>query len=142
MDASVEALYGEILLKFKKFVLEEGGNEISVSQNFIHAFSDTVGELHGSNRCNTVIGLSTVEVPAPPATDNDILLDSDIPLDSDQKTQIQHVVYDTDPDFGDSTLETMGDTLNGSDKGGGVYLGFPGESGCVVGSQAVVGIHQ
>ena len=44
MDASVEAVYGDIVLKFKKFPVEEGENEISVSQNFIYAFYYTVGK--------------------------------------------------------------------------------------------------
>ena len=44
MDASVEAVYGDIVLKLKTFVVEEGENGISVSQNFVYAFSDTVGE--------------------------------------------------------------------------------------------------
>ena len=45
MDASVEAVDVDIVLKFKKFLVEEGGNEISFSgtQNSIYAFSDTVG---------------------------------------------------------------------------------------------------
>ena len=49
MYASVEAVDGDIVLKFKKFPVEEGENEISVSgpQKFIYAFSDTVGEGHG-----------------------------------------------------------------------------------------------
>ena len=76
MDASVKALDGEILLKLKKFVLEEGGNEISVSQNFIHAFSDTIGDGHGAKKCKTVIGLSTGEVSAPSETGNELLLHS------------------------------------------------------------------
>ena len=44
MDAFVEAIYSDIVLKFKKFLVEEGGNEIIVDgpQNFIYAFSDTV----------------------------------------------------------------------------------------------------
>ena len=52
MHASVEAVDGDIVLKFKKSLVEEGENEISVSgpQNFIYAFADTVGEGHGSNR--------------------------------------------------------------------------------------------
>ena len=35
MDASFEAVYGDIVLKFKNFLIEEGYNEISVSHNFI-----------------------------------------------------------------------------------------------------------
>ena len=46
MDASVEAVDGDIVLKFKKFLVEEVENETSVSgtQNFIYTISDTVGE--------------------------------------------------------------------------------------------------
>ena len=44
MDTSVEAVDGDIVLKFKKFLVEEGENEISASQKFIYAFDDTVGE--------------------------------------------------------------------------------------------------
>ena len=43
MDASAEAVYGDIVLKFKNFLVEEGYNEISVIQNFIYSFSETVG---------------------------------------------------------------------------------------------------
>ena len=89
MDASVESVDGDIVLKFKKFLVEEGENVIivDVPQNFIYAYSDTVGEGHGSNRVKVVIELSTggkalepekdVPVPAPAATGNDVLLDSD-----------------------------------------------------------------
>ena len=60
-DASVEAVDGDIVLKFKKFLVEEGGNDIIVDglQNFIYAFADTVGEGHGSNRGKAVINLSS-----------------------------------------------------------------------------------
>ena len=46
MDASIEAIDGDIVLKFKKFLVEEGGNYIIVDgpQNFIYEFYDTVGE--------------------------------------------------------------------------------------------------
>ena len=48
MDASVEAIDGDIVLKFKKFLLEQGQgvNDIIVDgpQNFIYELSDTVGE--------------------------------------------------------------------------------------------------
>ena len=73
MDASVDAIDGDIVLKFKKFLVEEEENEISVSspQNFIHEFSDTAGEGRGSNMGKAVIGLSIGEFPAPPATGND-----------------------------------------------------------------------
>ena len=79
MDASVEAVDGDIVLELKKFLVKDGENEISVGgpQNFICAFADTVGEGRGSNRGEAVIDLSTGEVPAPPATGIDILLDSD-----------------------------------------------------------------
>ena len=52
MDASIEAVYGDIVLNFKKFLVEEGDNEISFSgtQNFFYAFSDTFCEGHGLNR--------------------------------------------------------------------------------------------
>ena len=45
MDTSIEAVDCDIVLKFKKFLVEEEENEISVSgpQNFIYAFVDTVG---------------------------------------------------------------------------------------------------
>ena len=43
MESSIEAVYDDIVLKFNKFLLEEGENEISVSQNFMYAFDDTVG---------------------------------------------------------------------------------------------------
>ena len=78
MDASVEAVDGNILLKFKRFLVEGGENEISVSgtHNFIYGFSDTVGKGHGSNRGKSMIEIIPGEVPAPPATGNDTLLDS------------------------------------------------------------------
>ena len=77
MDASVEAVDGDMILRFKNFLLEEGDNEISISQNFIYAFTDTVSEGNVSNRGNTVIDLITGEVKVPPATGNGILLYSD-----------------------------------------------------------------
>ena len=45
MDTSVEAVDGDIVLKFNKFLVEERGGEISVSgpHNFVYAFSDTIG---------------------------------------------------------------------------------------------------
>ena len=49
MDASVESVDGDILIKFKKFLVGEGENEISVIHNFIYTFADTVSEGHGSN---------------------------------------------------------------------------------------------
>ena len=71
MDASIEAVYGDIVFKAKKFVVEEGGDEIIVSgpQKFFYYFSDTIGEGHGSNRGNVVLNLRTGQVPVPPATD-------------------------------------------------------------------------
>ena len=47
------------MLKLKKFLLEEGGGEIIAggTQNFIYAFSGTVGEGHGSNRGKAVINI-------------------------------------------------------------------------------------
>ena len=50
MDDSVEAIYGDILIKFKKLLLEEGENEITSSKNLIYVFYDTFGEGHGLNR--------------------------------------------------------------------------------------------
>ena len=96
VDLSVEAVDGDIVLKLNNFLVEEGGNEISVSgpQNFIYEFSDTFGEVHGSNRGKSVIGLSTGELPAPIATGNDILMDSYV------KIRMQYVVSYPDPDNG------------------------------------------
>ena len=45
MDASADSIYGDIVLRFKKFLVEEGENEISVSQKSIYAFADTAGEV-------------------------------------------------------------------------------------------------
>ena len=61
IDDSVEAVDGDIVLKFKNFLLEEGENDIIVDgpQNFIYAFADTVGEGHVANRENAVINLSS-----------------------------------------------------------------------------------
>ena len=100
MDASSKAVDGDIVLELKKFLVEEGENEISVSgpQNFICAYADTVGEGHGSNRDKSGIDLSTGEVPAPSATGNCIL------LDSDGKIRMQ---YYLDPVVGDGTRGTM-----------------------------------
>ena len=62
MDDSVEAVDGDIVLKFKKFIVEEEGNEISFDgpHNFIYTFSDTVDEVHGSNRGKAVIKIRLV----------------------------------------------------------------------------------
>ena len=59
MDASVKAVDGDILIKFKKFLAEEGGNDMIFDDphNFIYVFSDTVREGHGSNRRKDVINL-------------------------------------------------------------------------------------
>ena len=113
MDASIEAVDCDILLKFKKFLVEEGENEISVSQSLIYSLSDTFGEWNGSNRVKAVIEISTGEVPTPPETGNDIL------LDSDGKKWMQYVVSDPDPDVVDGTRETMGVTFAASKKGEG-----------------------
>ena len=58
MDASVEAVYGDIVLKFKKLLVEEGGNDMvfDAPQN-LSVFSGTVGEVHGSNRGKAVINI-------------------------------------------------------------------------------------
>ena len=103
MDAYVEAVDFDIVIKFKKFLVEEGENEIIVSLNFIHRFSDTIDEVHGLNRGKAVIDLRTGDVPALPATGNDILLDSYILIESDGKIRMQYFVSDPDPDFGDGT---------------------------------------
>ena len=71
MDASVETVDGDIVLKFRKFLLEEAENEISFGQNFIYEFSDTFGELHVSNRGKAFIDLSTGEVMSLPETGDD-----------------------------------------------------------------------
>ena len=94
MDDSVEAVDGELVLKLKRFLLEEGGNEIIVSgpQKFIYSLSDTVSKGHGSNRSISVIGLGTGELTETPETGNDIL------IDIYGKIRIQYVVYDPEPD--------------------------------------------
>ena len=55
-----------------------------------------------------VIELSTEEVPAPPATGNDILLYIYV------KIWMQYVVSDPDPYVGDGTRGTMAFTLTAS----------------------------
>ena len=79
MGAYVDAVDGDIVLKFKNFLLEEEENEISVSgtHKFTNAVSDTVGEGHGSNRGKEVNDLSTGDVLTPSETGNCILLYSD-----------------------------------------------------------------
>ena len=61
MDAPIEAVDSDKVLKFKKFLLEEGGNDIIADgpQNLIHAFSDTIGEGYDSNRGKAVINISS-----------------------------------------------------------------------------------
>ena len=98
MDASVEDVDGGIALKINNFLVAEGENEIRISQKFIYAFSDTVGEGNVPNRGKAVIDLITGRVLAPPSTGNDILLDSDISIDSYGKICMQYVVSDTEPD--------------------------------------------
>ena len=60
-----------------------------------------------------MIGLSTGEVSATPATWKYILLDSDFNI------WMQYVVSDPDPDVGNGTRETMSITLTASEKRGG-----------------------
>ena len=98
------------------------------------------GERLSSNRVKSVIDLCTGEVPAVSANGNDIILDSDLLLDSDGKIRMQYVVSDPDTDVGDGTRGSMGFTLTASYKGGGI--GFPDESGGMVGAQVVLGIPQ
>ena len=61
MEISVEAAYGGIVINLKKFLVKEGENKISFNgpQNSIYAFDYTVGEVNGSNRGKSVIGVST-----------------------------------------------------------------------------------
>ena len=58
-----------------------------------------------------MIGLSTGEVSATPATWKYILIDSDFNI------WMQYVVSDPDPDVGNCTRETMGVNLTLSTKG-------------------------
>ena len=53
---------------------------------------------------------------------------------------MQYVVSDTDPDVGDGTQGTMDVTFTASDTAGFVGLGFTDELGCMVESQAIIGI--
>ena len=69
----------------------------------MYAFLEILGEGRGFNRGKSVIGLSTGEVPAPPETGNDILIDSDILLDSYVKIRMHYVVSGPDPDVGNVT---------------------------------------
>ena len=77
-----------------------------------------------------------------PATGNDILLDSDIILDSNGKIRMHYVVSYPEPDVGNGTQETMGVTLTSRVKRGVVDPGLPDESGGMVGSQDIVVIPQ
>ena len=65
----------------------------------------------------------------------------DILLDRDGKNWMQYVVYDPDPDVGYEIRGTTAVTLTASGALGFVVLGFPDESGGMVGAQAIVGIH-
>ena len=91
MNASIGDVCGDILLKFKKFLVEEGENDISVSgpHKFIYEFAYNVGAGHGSNKGNSVIDLITVEVPAAPETGNDILINSDVKIGCSMLYMIQ-----------------------------------------------------
>ena len=138
MYASVEAVDGDIVIKFKKFLVEEGENEISFSgpQNFIYTFSDNFGEGHGSNRVKAGIDLRSEKVLVLPETSNDIL------IYIYGKIRMQYVVSDPDPDVGNGKQVTIAVTLTVSDTSGVVALGFPDESGGMVGAQATIGISQ
>ena len=59
MDNSIEAVDGDTVLNFNKFLVEEGENDIIVvgTQNFIYEFSDTVDKGNGSNRGKAVINI-------------------------------------------------------------------------------------
>ena len=65
MDDSIEAVYGNIVIKFRKFLVEKGVNVIIVDgyYNLIYAFADTVGEVHGSNCGKMLLILAQVEPP-------------------------------------------------------------------------------
>ena len=80
------------------------------------------------NWVKIVIEISTEEVPEPPETGNDIL------LDIYGKIRMQYVVSDTDPDVGDGTRGTMDFILTTSDTAVFVDLGFPDESKFMVGA--------
>ena len=75
-----------------------------------------------------------VPVTAPSETGNDVL------LDSEGKIWMQYVVFDPDPDLGYGTRGTISVTLTASDTAGFVALGIAGESGGMVGAQAILGI--
>ena len=61
MDTYVEDVDVDKVLKFKNFLVDEGGNCIILDglQNFMYTFSDTVCEVHGSNRGKYVTNLSS-----------------------------------------------------------------------------------
>ena len=61
MDASVEAVDGDIVLKLKNLPVDEGVNDIIVdgTQNFIYTFSYTSDEGHVSKRDKDVINISS-----------------------------------------------------------------------------------
>ena len=71
-----------------------------------------------------MIDLSTGEVTSPPSTVNDILIDSDILINSNGKIWMQYVVSDSDPDVVDGIRKTMGVTLIASENRGGGAM-FP-----------------
>ena len=56
MNASIEDINLDIVLNFKKILVEEGGNEIIVDspQNFIYELAETVGGGHVSNKDKNV----------------------------------------------------------------------------------------
>ena len=62
MDASFEAVDGDIVLNFKKCLLEEGVNYVIFNgpQNFKQSFSDTDGEGRGSKSEKAVINIILV----------------------------------------------------------------------------------
>ena len=138
METYVEALDGDIVLKFKKFHVEEGENEISfsVQQNFIYSFSNAVSEAHASDRGKSVIYLIIGELLVPSLTGKDML------LDSDGKIRMQYVVSDPDPDFWDGRRVTMAVVLIASKTVVFVALCFICESGGMVGYQAAIVILQ
>ena len=72
------------------------------------------------------------KLPVPPTTGNDTL------LDSGGKMWIQYFVSDPDLNVGDRIQGTMTVTLIASNTTGFVYLGFPDDSGGMVGAQAVL----
>ena len=59
MDTSVQALDGDIVIKFKKFLVEDRENDMIVdgNQKVIYAFAYTVNEETDSNRGKSVINI-------------------------------------------------------------------------------------